>query len=175
MEESMGLGKYRVRVVRPVFQAVVMEVDANDEEEAVKEVLDQVKDIPEKEWVGSFAPKSYCYDVQGVVEVDPDDEDYDENHIFQIEQYRNYLLLKANTFTGEGEVIWQPWLGSISDLMVADLAMDWADELEEIRDEGASCFFEDLEKQVQKQAEVRKAQKEPAKIIPFKPRKKDQG
>lgn len=76
--------------------------------------------IPEAAWSGSFDPSSYGYDVQYVKEAgNPDEGDY----LFTgIDKERRYLLLKANTGTGEGELLPQPWLTEINDLMLADLA-----------------------------------------------------
>ena len=59
-------------------------------------------------------------------------------------------------------MLMQPWMSEISDLMVADLGMDWRGQLEELEAEGCTRFYESLEDQV-----VRKDRK-PAKVIPFR-------
>jgi hypothetical protein len=155
----MSTKRYRVRLVRPVFQVAVVEVEATDEDVAMLEALGQAMTITENEWVGEFDPDNYFYDVQYVEDADEPDDDY----IFTgLEKYRKYLLLKADTNSGEGEVAFQPWITEVSDLMTADLCSDWRGELEELEAEGVSNFYESLEKQMQVK------NKTPAKVIPFR-------
>jgi hypothetical protein len=155
----MSTKRYRVRLVRPVFQVAVVDVEAAGEAEAMLEALSQAETIPEKDWVGEFDPDSYFYDVQYVEGADDQLDDY----IFtDIENDRKYLLLKADTISGEGEVTFQPWMSEVSDLMLADLCSDWSGQLEELEAEGASNFYETLEKYLQVK------NKTPAKVIPFR-------
>ena len=72
------------------------------------------------------------------------------------------LLLKADTDTGEGEVLYQPWMADISDLMVADLCSDWNGELAEAEAEGAERFYDWLERH------ARFIKEGPAKVIPLR-------
>lgn len=156
----MGTKQYRVRLVRPVFQVAVVEVEASDENDAMLDALHQADTVPEELWSGNFDQANYGYDAQYVEETGESDED---DYIFSgIDDDRRYLLLSANTDTGEGEMLPQPWLNEISDLMVADLGMDWRGQLEELEVEGCSRFYESLEDQI-----ARKDRK-PAKVIPFR-------
>lgn len=156
----MSTNRYRVRLVRPIFQVAVVEVEASDEHEAVLDALHQADTIPEEAWSGGFDPSSYGYDahfVEATGESDDDDfidADIDEDH--------RYLLLKANIDTGEGGILLQPWISEISDLMVADLGMDWRGQLEEFEVEGCARFYESLEEQNDRK------DKKPAKVIPFR-------
>jgi hypothetical protein len=148
-----------VRLVRPVFQVAVIDIEAVDDEEAMLEALSQAETITEKEWVGEFDPDNYFYDVQYIEESEEPDDDY----IFTgIEKDRKYLLLKADTNSGEGELTFQPWMSEVSDLMVADLCSDWSGQLEELEREGSFNFYESLEKQLQVK------NKTSAKVIPFR-------
>lgn len=156
----MNAKRYLVRLVRPVFQVAVVEVEASDENEAMFDALLQADTVPEELWSGDFDLTSYGYDAQYVEEVTESNEDA---YIFSgIEEDRRYLLLSANTNTGEGEMLLQPWLGEISDLLVADLGMDWRGQLEELEEEGCARFYGALEEQL-----ARKDRK-PAKVIPFR-------
>lgn len=156
----MNAKRYLVRLVRPVFQVAVVEVEANDENDAMLDALHQADSVPDELWSGNFDQANYGYDAQYVEEVAESDED---DYIFSgIEEDRRYLLLAANTDTGEGEMLPQPWLSEVSDLMVADLGMDWRSRLEVLETEGCERFYESLEDQV-----VRKDRK-PAKVIPFR-------
>lgn len=151
----MSTRRYRVRLVRPIFQAAVVEVEASDEEQAILEALSQAETISEKNWSGSFDPDSYFYDAQFVEDAEESSDDYifDEN--------RKYLLLKADTDSGEGELLLQPWITEISDLMVADLSMDWGGQLDVLEEAGTVSFYESLE-------QIHAKPKVPAKIIPFR-------
>jgi len=156
----MSMKRYRVRLVRPVFQVAVVEVEANDENDAMLDALHQADTIPEEVWSGNFDQANYGYDAQYVEEAGESDED---DYIFTgIDEDRRYLLLKANTGTGEGEFLPQPWLTEISDLMIADLGMDWRGQVEELEAEGCASFYESLEDQL-----ARKERK-PGKVIPFR-------
>lgn len=149
---------YRVRLVRPVFQAALVEVEAVGEQEAIFATFAQSGTIPDEEWVGKFDPDSYFCDAQFVDEAG-DGDDY----IFtEVDAYRKYLLLKANTDSGEGELLLQPWMDGITELMLADLSSDWSGELAELAEEGVSRFVESLERQ------KRLLNKTPAKVIPFR-------
>lgn len=152
--------RYLVRLVRPVFQVAVVEVEANNENDAMLDALHQADTVPEEVWSGRFDPSNYGYDTQYVGEAGESDED---DYIFSgIDEESRYLLLKANTGTGEGELLPQPWLTEISDLMIADLGMDWRSQVKELETEGCASFYESLEDQL-----ARKERK-PGKVIPFR-------
>jgi hypothetical protein len=145
---------FRVTVMRPVFQIAMVEVDARTARDAVAAALDKANDLPDAAWAGSFDAENYTYDVQDViqakkldkmVEADPHDENQlpgpapsDEVH---------YLLLKGSIEFGEGEVIAQPWLVQRNDLMISDLAGDWAGDLETIRKDGFKAYLANLVRQ----------------------------
>lgn len=160
----MNTRRYRVRLVRPVFQVAVVEVEASDEEQAMLEALGQAESISENNWTGSFDSDSYFYDAQFVEDAEESTDDY----IFTgIDEDRKYLLLKADTDSGEGELLLQPWITEISDLMVADLSMDWGNQLGALEEAGTVSFYESLE-------QIHDKPKVPAKIIPFRrPEKRD--
>ena len=167
----MDSNKYNVRIVRPVFQSVIVEVEAESEEEAVATALGQADTIPEEEWTGAFEPENYFYDAQGIEVIlanDDDnresdgDEDECEDDLLATNEYRRYLMLKANTYLGEGEVLYQPWLEEVDDLMLADLCMDWTDQIEEARKGSLSLAIEVMKDHIQTK------NKKPAKILPFK-------
>jgi hypothetical protein len=155
----MNMKRYRVRIVRPVFQTAVVDVIASDEAEAMFEALCQAETVAEKEWVGEFDPDCYFYDVQFIHETEHAGEDPISND--RGEEWK-YLLLRADTDSGEGEVTFQPWMSEVSDLMVADLCSDWSSQLEDLEKEGAANYYESLEKQLHAKNSV------PAKVIPFR-------
>lgn len=120
--------QYRVRLVRPVFEVAVVEVEAENEEVAAVAALCNADSIGDEHWVGKFDPGSYACDAQYVIAAE---EAEDDDYIFsEIEDERKYLLLKADLDAGEGQVTFQPWMGSVDDLMSADLCMDWGNSLE---------------------------------------------
>ncbi len=86
-------------------------MEAGEEYEAVTTVLAGVGTIPADEWRGEFAPGEYGVDAVCVMEATGDDEEL----FTAIAGEKKYLLLKADTNTGEGEV---------TDLMLADLCAD---------------------------------------------------
>ena len=131
--------KYRVRLVRPVFEIAVVEVQALNEEDAVLEALCQAESVPEEAWNGEFDPESYFYDVHYVQEVSPEKEDHYLE--YGVEDDRRYLLLRGDIDSGTGAVPFQPWLSDISDLMVVDLCSDWKLDLDALERAGVASFF----------------------------------
>ena len=61
-------------------------------------------------------------------------------------------------------------MGPVDDLMMADLCMDWGNELEAVREEGAGLYFERLAR-----SSVRPTEARLGKVIPFRRREKDKG
>ena len=151
---------FRVRLVRPVFEYADVEVEAGEEYEAVTTALAGVGTIPADEWRGEFAPGEYGVDAVCVMEATGDDEEL----FTAIAGEKKYLLLKADTDTGEGEVVYQPWIGEVTDLMLADLCADWTGELAEAEEAGVAGFYDWAERH------ARFLKEGPAKVIPLRPR-----
>ena len=82
-----------------------------------------------------------------------------EDMFTAIAKEKKYLLLKADTGSGEGEVVCQPWISGISDLMLADLCPDWSGELAEAEEAGVAGFYDWAERH------ARFLKEGPAKII----------
>jgi hypothetical protein len=152
--------KFLVRLVRPVFEVAVVEVEAMNEEMAEAAALIQAQSIEDEHWVGAFDPGSYGCDAQYVIPAEEAEDDF----IFSgIENERKYALLKANLDSGEGRMMFQPWMNEIDDLMSADLCMDWGNQLEALLLEGAESYFGWLTKSLEPPKEARLA-----KVIPFR-------
>jgi hypothetical protein len=158
--------KFLVRLVRPVFEAVVVEVEAENEVMAEVAALTQAESIEDEHWVGTFDPGSYGCDAQCVIPAEEGEDDF----IFSgIENERKYALLKADLDSGEGRMLFQPWMDEIDDLMWADLCMDWSNQLEALRREGAERYFGWLTKSIEAPKEARLA-----KVIPFRRPEKEE-
>ena len=150
--------RFRVRLVRPVFEYADVEVEAEEEYEAAFAALAGVGTIPADEWRGQFAPEEYGVDAIHVTEAPGDDEELST----AIAGEKKYLLFKADTDTGEGEVVYQPWIGEVSDLMLADLCVDWTGELAEAEKAGVAGFYDWAERH------ARFLKEGPAKVIPLR-------
>jgi hypothetical protein len=156
---AMDIKKYRVRLVRPVFQSAIVEVDATSEDDAIFEAIIQADSVPEQAWDGTFDPDSYFYDVHYVQEVTETDDEYLN---CEIEDDRKYLLLRGDIDSATGALPFQPWMTEVSELVVADLCTDWSDELATLERAGVASYYASLDRQIK--AKV----KELAKVIPFR-------
>jgi hypothetical protein len=156
---AMDIKKYRVRLVRPVFQSAIVEVDATSEDDAIFEAIIQADSVPEQAWDGTFDSDSYFYDVHYVQEVTETDDVYLNT---EIDDDRKYLLLRGDIDSGTGALPFQPWMTEISELVVADLCTDWSDELATLERAGVASYYASLDRQIK--AKV----KELAKVIPFR-------
>ena len=150
---------YRVRVVRPVFQVVAVEVEASSEDEAILEAIVQADTVPEDAWSGEFDPDSYFYDVLSVQEASGPEEGYLDPGI---EDDRKYLLLRGDIDSGTGAMPFQPWMTDISDLMLVDLCQDWASDLASLEQAGAAGFYSSLDRQIKARDQTL------AKVLPFR-------
>jgi hypothetical protein len=93
--------RYLVRLIRPVFEVAVVEVEAEDEETAAVAALHSANSIGEEHWAGRFDADNYACDAQYVIAAEEAEDDY----VFSgIENERKYLLLKADLDAGEGQV-----------------------------------------------------------------------
>lgn len=156
--------RFRVRLVRPVFEYADVEVEAGEEYEAVTTALAGAGTIPADAWRGKFAPEEYGVDAVCVTETAGNDEE-----IFTaIAGEKRYLLLRADTDAGEGEVVYQPWIGEVSALMLADLCADWTGELAETEEAGVAGFCDWAERH------ARFLKEGPAKVIPLRPRREEE-
>ncbi len=156
--------RFRVRLVRPVFEYADVEVEAGEEFEAVFTALAGADAIAADAWRGNFAPGEYGVDAVCVTEMADDDEEL----FAATAEEKKYLLLKADTGCGEGEVVYQPWIGAVSNLMLADLCTDWTGELAETGETGVAGFCDWAERQ------ARFLKEGPAKVIPLRPRMEEE-
>ena len=154
----MDKARFRVRLVRPVFEYVDIELEADEEYEAVTTALAGAGAIPADAWRGEFALGEYGIDAVCVTEAADDEEE----QLTAIAGEKKYLLLKADTDTGEGQVVYQPWIGDVSDLMLADLCADWTGELAEAEEAGVASFYDWAERH------ARFLKEGPAKVIPLR-------
>ena len=163
----METRKFRVRLVRPVFQTALVEVEATDEDDAIFEALVRAEAVPEQAWQGRFDPDSYYYDVHYVEEEPETDDEYPEAGT---EEDRKYLLLRGDIDTGTGAMPFQPWLTEVSDLMVADLCLDWSAALATLEQAGVAGYYASLDRQIKAKDNVS------AKVLPFRrPQHPDKG
>jgi hypothetical protein len=166
-DAGMDSNTYKVRIVRPVFQSVIVEVEADNEEEAVSTALGQADTIAEEGWIGTFDSEKYFYDAQCLEEDFDEDHlevDEDAEHFIDPDEYVRYLLLKANIYSGDGEVLYQPWLEEedVDDQMLADLCEDWSGQLEGMQKGDVDDAIEIMEEQIHTPS------KQPAKVYQFK-------
>src|SRR6266568_6616327 len=73
----------------------------SEEYEAVFTALEGAGTIPDAEWRGNFDPEEYGVDAVHVTEAG----DVDEEMFTSIAEEKKYLLLKADTDSGVGEVV----------------------------------------------------------------------
>lgn len=134
MSQNSKPGKYYVKLVRMVVQAADFEVDAADEEEAVRKAAEEAVETGDEKWTGKFDPDEYSYDIQ--VLLGPDelaDEDIGRPTIGTgPEDDVRYALLKADINAGEGQFCPQSWMFRESDLLLSDVCGDWARDVSEL-------------------------------------------
>jgi hypothetical protein len=86
----MGLQKYQVRVVRPVFQAIYVEVEARGERDAEGKCFHSLRKTPESEWRGRHNPEEHALDLYCVPILETED-----GSPFSLLDYAQYSILST--------------------------------------------------------------------------------
>ncbi len=141
---TQGKKTYQVVVSRPIIQTVIVEVEADGDEQAAEAALDQALLLSQDAWSGEFDASSYGFDVIGLLpkdEAQSAEDPYLQDRCDAIK----YLLLRADAESGEGALLFQPWLHDEPALFVADVCQDWLDDVQLLADEGVEGVAEWLE------------------------------
>jgi hypothetical protein len=133
--------KYVVKLVRPVFQAVVVEVSATDETTAAMKAVEQAEKMGDRSWEEISESTDYrCHPV--TIRERADIRDIDD--LLYDGRYK-YLLLQADTQEAEGELLMQPWAVNEDSLVFADAASDWQNQIETVYGRGVQAWVADME------------------------------
>ena len=145
-----GTNTFVVKIMRPIFQTAVVLIEASDEKQAVARAFRLARRLREDEWEGGFDRQNYGISLQHVLNVT---DALHERGLGQTEYGEvslaaelaswddtRYLVLKADIDSGEGETHAQHWLRKCSDMMLADLAMDWRVQLEPVERKGIEGY-----------------------------------
>jgi hypothetical protein len=133
----MSQQKYLVRVVRPVFEAAYLEVEAPSEEEACGAALGSAYTIPEEDWTGRFNPEDYSFDLHCVRSAETP-----EGDPFSLLDFPQYSILSTNENPCPVTDGYQPWMDYLNPLSVAAQLSQWIRQLESAR---GGCYDEGIE------------------------------
>ncbi|KRB70503.1 hypothetical protein ASE07_07785 [Noviherbaspirillum sp. Root189] len=138
--------KYYVAVSRPVIQSTIIEVEADNEEDAADKAFQEAFALDDNVWSGKFEPENYGHDVVSVLEQDQGHLQAEPEFVLQdrIDDVK-YLLLRGDTNMGEGSMLFQPWLQDHSSLFVADVCKGWLGDIQLLADEGVEGLVEWVE------------------------------
>ena len=125
--------KYYVKMVRPVIEEVVVEVEAGSLDEAQLLASEAAATLPENSWERRIDGAQHAPIVESAVPGPEVSGDVARGCLWP---NVSYALLRADIETMEGKFLPQPWMVALSPLSVADLAADWVADLEQVRDSG---------------------------------------
>ena len=127
---------YTVRLVRPVFQSVSIEVQALNRNSAMQKALRRATVLPESDWIDrQFEDCDNMVHVEAVLDNQKVYETSANPHQ-EISEFRSvdgnsdnfkYLILAADLSTRVGRVLPQPWFTSADQMLQADLCSDWVE------------------------------------------------
>lgn len=126
--------KYFVKVVRAAVEMAVVEVEAHDASAAMLRAVE----VADSEGAWEKVDE-HDYTVH------PMSAESSEDDLELWDEHDKFLLLHADTSSGEGEVLLEPWTIRASGLLMADMASDWVSKLEELLSVEAGSYFRDLE------------------------------
>jgi hypothetical protein len=134
--------RYYAKVVRLRLEVACVEIEGDDittGQQAADLALDMASNGPLDWKLQPFDAEAYGPHVEMLLS-DPeiDDEEAEAAAIRrwmcnpETAVHDRYLLLHADTETGEGRTILQPWLSEAAGLMLADLCGEWMDDLADL-------------------------------------------
>lgn len=134
--------RYYAKVVRLRLEVACVEIEGDDittGQQAADLALDVASNGPLDWKLQPFDAEAYGPHVEMLLS-DPeiDDEEAEAAAIRrwmcnpETAVHDRYLLLHADTETGEGRTILQPWLSEAAGLMLADLCGEWMDDLADL-------------------------------------------
>lgn len=140
MSRKSDKRRFDVCLVRAKFETVCLGVQAKDEEEAVRLAQEKANELSTGEWaLGARPPQIavlFVDDPTNDPEFDVDEPDWDfhEEVLNERESDFEFVFLMADSGPGHGYVGPIPPTLSQNDLLTADVAMDWIDRLEVVRE-----------------------------------------
>lgn len=172
--------RFHIRLVRPRFEVQYLTVRATDHEMAKFVALVEAGDDPEDWKLVDYSDEDYEPFVERCLS-DNDlaanemtlQEAKDELSSTEIPQHDKYLLLYADTASGEGDLCEHPWFAEEGALMKSDLIGDWCLDIQSFLDDGAS--EEDIEAELMGGEPSEKSKAMLAEVLRKQPRKKPRG
>jgi hypothetical protein len=153
--------KHYVRVCRPRFEVTVLEIDADDDDQAEDIAIGEAVELPPEKWHllafddGLYQSHVETCHLDDTIDANVDDPKEREEYIADLvsperaeaTNYIRYLLLLADVAHASGQVIFEPWFAVANpELLESDLSSDWVAELKQIEDEGIENFEDFLSK-----------------------------
>lgn len=133
------MGKvYSVKLVRPVFQWVVIEVESWSLASAKKTALRKAAALSANEWaISEFHDRDYAMHVECAMDhqeihetcPNPHQEIRTFQSTDQASENIRYLLLAADVENREGDCLPQPWFERADSMLQSELCLDWIDPL----------------------------------------------
>jgi len=136
----MSQQKYVVRMVRPVFQAAYLEVEARNEAEACSRALESVYKLPEEKWSGRFNSEDYTFDIHCVRSSETP-----EGNAFSLLDFPQYSILSTNEAPFIRTDGYQPWMNYLNPLSSAAQTSQWITQLQKTRSGQYEDGIEDIE------------------------------
>lgn len=138
MAQAPKRSKYYVRVARLRVETAIVEVDAENDDDAQHQAIQQATHLPTTFWATElFDAGDYSPHVETMVtgaDFDPPIElNADQGWALLADTETRYLLLKASSDEDQGHVVLQPWFDvDQPDLLVSDLTRDWIASLQHL-------------------------------------------
>jgi hypothetical protein len=171
-DPANDLRKFTIRLVRPVFQIVDMEVEATSAAQAVAAASREAAELGDDDWFedpglneNTAARDVLCVvdhrEVAGVAQgldegqqaADQEPSEIGELVLQTLNETldaRRYLLLYADVEEVEGGIVRARWLEEIGEgLELADLTEDWAAQIERLHQAGARGFWDQIDNHAQ--------------------------
>lgn len=140
----MGLEKYLVRVVRPVFQTAYVEVEARGERDAEGKCFQSLYTLPESEWRGRYNPDEHALDLYCVPTLETED-----GFPYTRLDYAQYTVLNTDLdpyMVAHGMEVWMREV--LHPMLLATRFWGWINQLNEARDVSYQKAIELCEEQL---------------------------
>lgn len=153
--------KYYVRMVRPRFEVKFIEIDAENESQAQSTATTIGMESktgwkPIKRATEDYFPHiERCLTANDFAANEMTvEEGREELSSVEVPEQDKYLLLYADTFSGEGELVPQAWLLRQRSLMISDLCSDWIIDLQSMAESALDGFEEGIKPEAMETAKI---------------------
>ncbi len=170
-EQGEAMKTHYVRVMRPVFLRALVQVQASSAEQACELALERAHALKAEEWSDLGDDREQPLIIEAVTsESDEELAGVEDPGELLFRSDHAYALLSGDLERVEGDVILTSAMGEVDHMQLADIASDWINQLDALREEHAEESLIDQKARAGNHSNLPSLLAALRKARPFKPR-----